>query len=503
MKTDASDHSISGIVFQKNGLIGILSKKLSPCEALYPIQEKETLAAVLTITYFRYILLGSKIRLRTDNKNMLSLNSAPNKRTTGWLLVLQEFDIELEYIRGQESMAADFISRLQTLKTKEKMTGFPLDLKKISEGQQKVDFAEDTNTFLLTYYNNIPLKLDKNKRIIIPKSQQEEIVKNIHNFLVHAAAKKCYYSVKDFINGENLKKIFGVLCRTCMTCKLNRKHTIKYGHLPSAPTGSKPFEPFYSDIMGPYPSVEYKTPFLNFLFYIVTVVDAFSMLVRVFLTEDTTGRFLVEKVLSSWIAEFEAPRVFVCDQGPQYMSAVFRSYLQQSSIRHFPTSGYNACGNGKAERLNSTINFILKTNKGNTVKELKEKIENCFNEGFHRITQTTPNSIVQLARKLNPLKLPCLKTFEQINTLNETAALENQKRTNRICQPYFYNPGDAISLKSQENGKAAPIYLGPFVCRDVSRTGSRILIEEPSRITWHNIRNVTPFWEEGRMSGSN
>ena len=132
--TDASDHTIAGAVFQSHGVIGFYSKKLSESESLYPIQEKETLAVVRTASHFRHILLGSPIILRTDNRNLLSKKTTANKRTSRWLLILQEYEIRIEFLKGNSNFVADFLSRTNLISCKENSKKL-WDLKKIEEVQ--------------------------------------------------------------------------------------------------------------------------------------------------------------------------------------------------------------------------------------------------------------------------------------------------------------------------------------------------------------------------------
>ena len=60
---------MSGILKQGSKIIGIYSKKFTDTEKRYTIVEKEMLSILRTLENFRYIILGCKITIFTDNKN--------------------------------------------------------------------------------------------------------------------------------------------------------------------------------------------------------------------------------------------------------------------------------------------------------------------------------------------------------------------------------------------------------------------------------------------------
>ncbi|MGV8048625.1 Ty3/Gypsy family RNase HI domain-containing protein, partial [Mycobacterium kansasii] len=73
------------------------SKTLNPAQVNYSTTEKELLAVVFALDKFRSYLIGSKIIIYTDHaalKYLLSKNDA-KPRLIRWILLLQEFDLEI------------------------------------------------------------------------------------------------------------------------------------------------------------------------------------------------------------------------------------------------------------------------------------------------------------------------------------------------------------------------------------------------------------------------
>jgi len=136
--TDASELQIGGIVTQNNKPLGFFSKKLNDTQKRYPVTEQELLAIVETLKYFRHMLLGHKIIVRTDHKNLTHPNSTHSSdRVLRQRLLLEDYGVDIEYIQGVKNVVADALSCLPTeeLFTLNTEDEFPLNLSLIAEQQ--------------------------------------------------------------------------------------------------------------------------------------------------------------------------------------------------------------------------------------------------------------------------------------------------------------------------------------------------------------------------------
>ena len=110
--TDASHTQLGAVISQKGRPIAFYSRKLNDAQTRYTTTERELLAIVETLKEFRNILLGQKIRIYTDHKN-LTYKNFNTERVMRWRLVLEEFGPTLDYIKGEENTVADALSRLE------------------------------------------------------------------------------------------------------------------------------------------------------------------------------------------------------------------------------------------------------------------------------------------------------------------------------------------------------------------------------------------------------
>ncbi|KAJ9544951.1 hypothetical protein OSB04_024658 [Centaurea solstitialis] len=98
---DASDYAVGAVLGQRINNhfqpICYASRTLNDAQENYTTTEKELLAVVFTIEKFRSYLVFSKIIMYTDHSTLKYLFAKPDAkpRLIRWILLLQEFDIEV------------------------------------------------------------------------------------------------------------------------------------------------------------------------------------------------------------------------------------------------------------------------------------------------------------------------------------------------------------------------------------------------------------------------
>jgi len=111
--TDASKFALGAVLTQNQKPICYASRTLNPAEINYSTTEKELLAIVWAVRYFRPYLFGRHFKIKTDHKPLkwLANLKEPNSKLVRWKLLLSEYDFEIDYIKGKDNVVADALSR--------------------------------------------------------------------------------------------------------------------------------------------------------------------------------------------------------------------------------------------------------------------------------------------------------------------------------------------------------------------------------------------------------
>ncbi|GJX18985.1 reverse transcriptase domain-containing protein [Tanacetum coccineum] len=98
---DASDLAVGAVLGQNDGKIFhpiyFASKTLNPAQQIYTVTKKELMAVVFAFDKFRSYLILSKTIVHTDHSSLRYLfkKQDAKPRLIRWILLLQEFDIEI------------------------------------------------------------------------------------------------------------------------------------------------------------------------------------------------------------------------------------------------------------------------------------------------------------------------------------------------------------------------------------------------------------------------
>lgn len=167
---DASDYVVGAVLgkrkYKRLHAIYYASRTLDHAQMNYATTEKELLVVMFALDKFLSYLVGAKIIVYTDHAVIRYLLSKKNvkSRLIRWILLLQEFDLEIKDKKGTENVVADHLSRIEDMKPEQMPINddFPYDRRVAQLGNDIIECSltyndTETNEFVEAVYTKTAL----------------------------------------------------------------------------------------------------------------------------------------------------------------------------------------------------------------------------------------------------------------------------------------------------------------------------------------------------------
>ena len=184
--------------------------------------------------------------------------------------------------------------------------------------------------------------------------------------------------------------------------------------------------------------------------HFLIVVDVHSCWPEIFLMQSTTSEATIT-VMHDLFSKYGIPMQVVSDNGPQFCSAEFETFLKTNGVKHVRVAPYHAASNGLAERMVQSFKRSYHSSKQDRIST-HQSITNfllTYHSTTHPTTGYTPAKLF-LGRELRT-RLSLIKPDAQTTV---TKAQGNQKDYHDLHAKYreFY-PGDAVMIKDLRKDK--------------------------------------------------
>ena len=318
LHTDASDYGIGAYLFQTvDGIekpIAFVSHALSASQITkWSTPEKEAYAIFYALGKLDYLLRDIKFTLHTDHKNLTLpfLNNEQNARVKRWKLAIQQYDFDVEYIKGAENIVADGFSRL--------ISTTP-------------DMLNTINEFALS-------------------KEQKELLGNVHNSVVgHVGVDK---TIERLLRNERepwpfMRQHVQWFIKRCPCCQKQSVLNIKAFTKPFTTARYEPFECINIDSIGPLDADEFGSR------YIIVIIDCFTRFVELVATT-TTDAVSAARAVFTTVGRSGCPSQILTDNGTQYRNEFFQTLCDLMGIEVFQTLAYSKEENGLVERANKEV----------------------------------------------------------------------------------------------------------------------------------------------------
>ncbi|KAM1759983.1 hypothetical protein ACFX12_002907 [Malus domestica] len=400
---DASDYAIGAVLGQRKNkqphVIYYASKTLNDAQLNYSTTEKELLDVVFALDKFRSYLLGTKVIIFTNHAALkyLLTKKETKPRLIRWMLLLQEFDIEIRDKNGVENVVADHLSRMVHEEASPISETFPDE--QLMSIQVNEPWYADLVNFLVS--KHIPSTLNRNQRDKLKNDARFYVWDDpyLWKFCPDQIVRRCvneseFQSILTFCHSYACGGHFGTqrtalkvlecgfywptifrdartFCLTCDRCQRMGNISAK-DQMPQNPILSvEIFDVLGIDFMGHFPSSH------GFL-YILLAVDYVSKWVEAKATRTNDSKVVAEFVKSNIFARFGMPRVLISDGGSHFCNRTIEALLKKYNVTHRVSTPYHPQTSGQAEVSNREIKQIQEKTVGPTRKDWSLRLEDAL-----------------------------------------------------------------------------------------------------------------------------
>ncbi|XP_013921713.1 PREDICTED: uncharacterized protein K02A2.6-like [Thamnophis sirtalis] len=349
--------------------------------------DKKALAAVSGVKKFHDYLYGRHVTLYTDHKPLLGLLAGDrptppilSPRMTRWTEFLAAYSYALCYCLGKHLGHADALSRcplpcedpqpvpcLSVLSITE--LDLPLTSTDVASNSRADPVLSQVMAWVVRDWPTEPIHPDCwalrsrqlelslhsgcllwGDHVVIPSVLRNQVLQRLHADHPGVAGMKAL--ARSYVWWPGLDSEIEAWVARCVPCQES---------CPSPP--SSPSREWEMP-RGPWSRIhiDFAGPFHGQVFLVA--VDAYSRWVELILMLSTTAKSTVWAL--RWLfATHGLPDTVVSDNGPQFTSTAFQTFLAAQGIRHAPVAPYHPASNGRAERaVRSAKEALGRMNQG-------------------------------------------------------------------------------------------------------------------------------------------
>ena len=410
--TDASDSGLGAVLSQRKEeyecVIAYASRTLTPAKRNYSTTEKECLAIVWTVNYWRPYLLGKAFDVVTDHQSLTWLQGLkePKGRLARWVLALQEYEFEIKHRPGRQHGNADTLSRfarvapsqvpqhspdeelavgvgatevcaswsMEEIRTEQQADpSISLIMQKLTQATGEPENNEDwkENGELRRYRQLWPQlemvdgvlhrRVDKGTLanrlvLVVPRKMRPDLLKLSHNdpSSRHMGMNRCSERLQRYYWPGMAAEVqlWIAECEPCNRCKTpvpSQKAPMK-----SIKVG-QPMELWAMDVLGPLPMTARGNQ------YILVMSDHFTKWVEAVPMANQRAETVAKAFVDEVVTRHGVPSKLLTDQGRNFEADLMKRVFHLLGVNKLRTSPYHPQTDGQVERLNRTLKGILTT----------------------------------------------------------------------------------------------------------------------------------------------
>lgn len=462
LKTDASHQGVAGMLLQKQNdewkIVTCCIRRLSAAEANYGITDLEGLAIIYSTQKLKPYLLWKKFKILVDHCALCVLNKRipQSNRLKRWAIILQEFDYEIVYTRGDLHKDIDCLSRAPVHNSNDNYLDdrifaiIPKVTRTWIQAYQDDDESKTIyeqarkgiNGYILVdnviYYK----KRNDSTTIYVPRSRRQGLLKEAHDHLTggHGGIQVTKDKLADVywptIN-EDIKT-FVEGCHSCQTRKIDK--TRNKGEIRHFIT-TRPFQLVALDTLGPMSTT------LKGKSYILVAIDVFSRFLETKAITNVKADECVD-FLIEYCARYGTPSEILTDNSTQFENKFVKEALGMFGIDRRTATPDHSQSNAPVDRVIQTLQekiaiALADEHSKDSWDLILPIITQAINSSVHSTTRYSPYEIV-FGRRL---------PFISSNIIQEVSPQDQYLELIKLQLKEIYENAGIYQFDSQQSRK--------------------------------------------------
>jgi RNase H-like domain found in reverse transcriptase/Reverse transcriptase (RNA-dependent DNA polymerase)/Integrase zinc binding domain/Integrase core domain len=443
---DASATALGACLSQiSNGVerpVGFASRLLTPTESKYSASEREALACLWASEKWHFFLYGRHYTLITDHSALRTLLTAGGTghrplRLHRWADRLNQYNFTVRYRAGRDNVVADCLSRAYP--------AAPPATRPTEKSAAEPDSEEDIDATIQTIFGSLATSVitmdtvasataadlalatvrqyvidgwpsDKRQiqpmvkpfydiqselsvthdgrcivrgcRTVIPASLQSIVMELAHEG--HPGIVKMKQRCREAVWWPGIDKHLEQFVQACMPCIVSGKSIRPApGPLQPVPLPAGPWKKLSLDIAGEFITAPHHQRF------IIVAMDYYTKWPEAAVCGHATSAAVID-FLTGLFDHYGIVEEIATDNGVQFTSEEFTSFLQRLGIRHCRSALYSPQANAEVERFNRTIKSGLKAAlaEGKSFLTGLRQVLAAYRTTPHSTTGVTPASLM-------------------------------------------------------------------------------------------------------------
>jgi transposase InsO family protein len=232
-------------------------------------------------------------------------------------------------------------------------------------------------------------EFDPRHQILVPKTMQEEVLKQCHEALTaaHLGRDKTIFNVKQRFLWPGMRKQTELFVKACDVCQMYKTSGRTRKAALMEYLSGEPMQRVCIDICGAFP------PTAAGMKYVLVVTDCFTKFMEAYAMPDMLASTVARTLVREFFTKFGVPLELHSDQGTNFESALFGDVCTLLGVKKTRTTPFRPQSDGQSERNVKTVTKMLAmlTDEQESWDEYLPFVTMAYRATPHATTQLSPN----------------------------------------------------------------------------------------------------------------